>query len=330
MSVTLAEIAKQAGVAKSVASTVLNKSRSTIRISDETRQRVVDLARTLNYQPSFSARALRKCKTAMLGFICGDIHIPHFSEMVSMAVEEAERRGYRLVVSSTEWNYEKEVECLKMLLQRQVDGVMMWSAAIRPGGTRHELITRDKLPVVVFDQEVRGVTSITCDWRPGMDRAVEHLRGRGHARIGFIRQANVEKAFDGKYQAFIEACNRHGIEPCEYSCQPNLAEARTVGRTIAADPNRPGAVITMSDYMATGVIRSLYEAGIEVPRDLAVVGIDGTMMGEWFRHALTSIALDRRDMVVRGIDRLLEMVEGKNVSPRMFSVSTDLIVRESA
>jgi LacI family transcriptional regulator len=330
MTVTLAQIAKQAGVAKSVASTVLNKSKSTVRISDETRQRVLALARDLNYQPSFSARALRKCKTFMLGFICGDIHTPNFSELASIALVEAEKRGYRLLISVTEWNYQKEIECLKMLLQRQVDGVMMWSAAIRPGGQRHELITREKLPVVVFDQEVNGVTSITSNWKPGMDQAVEHLKAKGHLRIGYIRQSNIDKSWDSKCLAFLETCSRHGVQTTEYACLANLEDAQRIGREIARDPSQPTAIIALSDYIATGVIRSLYEEGVEVPRDMAVVGMDGTMMGQCFRPALTSITMDRRRMAVEAIHLLLEIIEGKDVPSRVISIPTDLIIRESS
>jgi DNA-binding LacI/PurR family transcriptional regulator len=329
VAVTLAEIARQAGVAKSVASTVLNKSHSTVRISEKTRQRVMAIAGGLNYQPSFSARALRKCKTFMLGFICGDIHTPNFSELASIVLGEAEKRGYRLLISITEWNYEKEIDCLKMLLQRQVDGVMMWSAAIRPGGQRHELITREKLPVVIFDQEVAGVTSITVNWQPGMDKAVGHLKSIGHTRLGYIRQSNIDMAWDAKRQTFLETCSRYGVATMEYDCLANLEDARRIGRQIAHDPNRPTAVIALSDYIATGVIRSLFEEGVTVPCDLAVVGMDGTVMGQCFRPALTSITMDRQRMAVEAINLLLEIIEGKDVPPRVISIPTDLVVRES-
>ena len=133
-----------------------------------------------------------------------------------------------------------------------------------------------------------------------------------------------------KQSAFQKACATHGAAGIEYTCSGSITDARELGRRLDHEPDCPGAFIVFSDYIAGGVIRGLVDEGRRVPEDTAVVGMDGTAMGEFSTPALTTIAQDCRQLMVRSIDLLLEKIEHRETSAKEILLPTQLIVRESA
>ena len=326
----MADIAERVGVTQATVSMVLNKSRSSVRISDTTRKKILRAAEELNYSPSFHARALAKGRTFVFGLIVGEIQSPHFSELSSLAMEVAESHGYHLLLSVTQWSYEKELECLDMLLQHRVDGIIFGSGALRPGTRQYEYITSQKYPIVILGPHSENFSIVQSDWDPGMDQAIAYLKDKGHGRIGYIYDPGIDKSQDSKRQSFEAACLRHGLTWEYFGCPPQITDARRLGVDLARRPDRPGAILVQSDFLTTGFMRGLYDRGVQVPRDIAVVGCDGTAAGEYFLPPITSIAQDRLELMTRGINVLLEMIEHRDLPRREILVPTKLIARDSA
>ena len=132
-----------------------------------------------------------------------------------------------------------------------------------------------------------------------------------------------------KRQMFLRTCQDLGAEPVEYGCSTRLEDARALGARVAGEPDRPGAVITFSDFIASGFMRGLRDAGLRVPDDLALIGIDNTAMGEYSYVALSTIDVNRRQYVVASIEMLLAMQNNGDFAPHEVKVPTQLIVRES-
>ncbi len=324
MAVTITDIAERAAVTKGTVSKVLNNRHSAARISDATKDRVLDAVKELNYQPSFLARSLARGKTNTIGLICGDIHTPHFAELASCALHEAEVRGYHLLLSLTEWNAEKELACLDTLLSRQVDGILMVPAALRPDTPQYQSIVRNHFPIVMLGACIEGLSSVSCDIEPGMDEAVTALKLRGHKRIGFVQT----RISTRKSRAFMTACQTNGVTPVEYFCGLEMSGSVEVGRRLAADDS-PHAIIVRSDYTAMGVIRGLRDGGKEVPRDVDVIGIDGTQWGAYATPALTSIYQNRSEMISSAMDILLERVKDPSLSHVEVTIPTRLVDGET-
>jgi LacI family transcriptional regulator len=330
MAITISDIADKVGVTKATVSLVLNKNRSKVRISKDTRRKILDVARELNYVPSFSAQALARGKTYTLGFVVGDIQAPHFAELSSFAMEEAESRGYHLLLSVTKWSYEKELECLDMLLCHRVDGIVFGSMALQPGTRQFETIQAQRYPVVLFGSPDPNFASVHSDWNPGMSQAVEYLEGKGCRRLAYVFDPAVMPAADLKKNALTLLCEKKGIALECFGCLPTITDARRVGEELAVRPDRPKVVLVQSDYLATGFMRGLHDKGLAIPRDVAVMGCDGTQMGEYYLPPLTSIAQDCRSIITNALDLLLELVENKDAPRRHIRVPTRLIVRSSA
>jgi LacI family transcriptional regulator len=330
MTVTLLDIAKKVGVTPTTVSRVLRGKGSPIRASEETCHRVLAAAKEMNYFPSLTARSLVKGKTNTLGLLVGDIKSPSFSELASVVLKESEARGYHLVISVTEWDMKKELECFDLLIQRRVDGILMGTKAFTPGTRQFEYVLRQKFPVVTLARNIENFPSVLHDWRKGFEEALIFCREKGYRRIGFAGQAGVAPQTYTKWQVFLEACSAVQIEPVWYECSTQIEEARQFGRDFARREDRPQAIIVYSDFMAMGIIRGLRDEGLEVPKDQAVIGMDGTNLGEYSYLSLASIASDRRQMAVQAVDLLHEMIEKKDIIPQKVWIPTRFVPGESA
>jgi DNA-binding LacI/PurR family transcriptional regulator len=330
---TLEDIARRAMVSSSTVSRILHspESRKTHVYSKETRRKVIQLAKELGYQPNLLARSFRTRRTHTLGFICGEVHTPHFAELTAVAHEEAERQGYSFYLAVTNWNRKKQAEELDKLLQRRVDGVLIWSCHRHEPGDRHyERIITEKLPVVLLEDRIEGMASVSSDMRTGMDEAITYLKNKGIGKVGFIGQKGLDKKTYRNHLAFIQAISEQKVEGVEYECSTQIEDAIRIGKALAHQPNRPKTVIVFSDYVTTGVIRGLIQEGVRVPEDIGIIGMDGTEMGAYYNPSLTAIFRDRRRMAKRGIELLLKMLDGNAPEQRETFLPTRLIVRESA
>jgi LacI family transcriptional regulator len=330
MTITLVDIAKQAGVSRATVGWVLSGRGKEFRISEGTREKVMKISRELNYRPSFSGRALAKGKTFSLGLICGDIHTPYYAELASKALHFADARGYHLMVSLTEWDFQKEVNCLEMFLGGKVDGVVMLAGGLQPGTPQYDYVVEKKFPLVLINTRIEGLSGVCSDFQPGMDQAIGYLKNKGHRRVQFLGYRFPVPMTDYKQIAFERACRDHGMDFQVRQSSSNLHDVRQIGRELAKDPNRSTAVIAFSDYVATGLINGLRDEGLAVPEDMAVVGIDGTEMGSFYYPPLTTIAVDIEGKARKSIELLLQLVEDRSAGPQEMSLPTELIIRGSA
>ncbi len=330
MSITLNDIAERVGVTPTTVSMVLNGRGNPIRVSERTRQKVLQAAKELNYVPSLTARALVKGKTNTLGLILGDIHTPFFSEMAAIALHEAEARKYHLLISVTEWDEAKELNCLEMLLQRGVDGMLVGVGALRPGVQLYEHLLQKIFPMVMF-QSTPEMASVCNDWHEGMAQGVGYLKEKGHTRIGFVGLGMGYHHKGDKWRIFSKACLKVGVESVYYEgATINLDVFQDVAGRVARDPSRPTALIVFSDYLATGVIQGLKKENLRVPEDIAVMGMDGTRMGQYFNPPLTTIAQDLNRQVVEGMNIVMNLIDNPELPREEVVFPTRLIIRESA
>ena len=329
MAVTITDIARRSGVAKSTVSRVLNRKTTAVAVSDTTRRLVEKVAHDLNYRPSFSARALTSGKTRTLGLVCGDFQSPYVSEMVAAEMVAAEARGYHVLVSVTQWNPEKELQCLEMLLERRVEGILGLTDVVRPGNEYYEYFKKERFPMVLQECDYSDVCTLAHDWQAGLDEAVAYLKARGHRSVGFVRQ-ETRPTRDYKMIGFAHACQKHQIAAVTYDCGVTLDCGKEVGRRIALDANRPSALIVYSDYLANGIIYGLRKQGVSIPEDMAVIGMDGMQLGEVYYPPLTTIDTDITATAEAIVDLVLRQVEDRNRAPEQLVLPTRLLVRESA
>lgn len=311
--VTINEVAAAAGVSIRTASRVLNESP---KVNAETRARVREVIRELNFVPNLRARALASNKSLMLGFVHDDPNAEIADQMQRGIFGECIKHGYELLVHPCDHRSPDVTENVMSFVRRsRVDGVII----IAPVSENEKLARalRDHgTPVVgvaAVPLEHFGMMIVSRE-RDASALIAEHLVKLGHRKLGFISGPRVLCAARERQEGFVSSLDRHGIHIrpdhiCEgdWSFESGVACAKKVLRSR----DRPTAIYASNDRMAAGVLKAAAEAGIQVPADLSVVGFDDSFFSRVLTPALTTINRPIAKIGERAAEWLLT---GKNAS----------------
>ena len=325
-----------AALAKVSIATVSRTINSSPAVSQKLSQRVWQAIEQLNYFPNTHARSLVSGRSRILGIIVENITNPFFPELISGFEEIAVAHGYEILVSSTNGDAGRLTNCVRRMLERKVEGV----AVLTFGGEEPVLdqLAIHNMPIVLaeFHLEDPKVSTILLDYSAGIHQAVAHLVQLGHTRIGFLAGPHTLHSAMTRLNAFrqtmVEAdlnVHKSWIIECDHTLKGGVAGFER----IMALPSRPTALICSNDITAIGVLRAAYMAGLRVPEDLSVIGLDDIDFAEFTLPPLTTIRLSRAELAKAAFDALRLQAESANgaspVFQREFLVSTSLVVRGS-
>ncbi len=328
------DVAKLAGVSRTTVSFVLNDVPG-VKISEETRQRVLDAARQLDYYPTAAARSLASGKTRRIGLILGegqerlaaDAFLPIFLQGVTASVH---RRGYLLVMQLAEDVPSREAY-LRLIREQQVDGLILSGARsddpllAQLEGERFPLILHGHLSDYHFP-------CVDVDNRAGAYQAMSHLLALGHRRIGFI--SNAPLSYAGAQERFVgyqQALAEHDI-PFDGSLVRSAAFLPRAGweamKELLALPARPSAVFAASDVVAFGAMGAIHEAGLSIPDEVAVVGFDDIFLATYAYPPLTTVRVPAYGLGWTAAEILIALIEGDEDVASVI-LETELVIRQS-
>lgn len=299
MKATLNDIAQKVGVSKSLVSMYLNKHKLSVRIADETKKKIDYAVKTLNYQPSFTARALSNGKTKTIGMICGGIKNPYFACLVEDAMEEAAVYGYQLLLSLTRWIPEEEEKALENLLNRQIDGLI---CCIEPDpGTRaHELLENAAIPVLFLNRDEKKFQTVYSDLFPALKKAMKCFAAHGCRTVygGFYKKSLWPAAF-------LKACGEYGLKP-EFA-NIGIGEEKVVEfiRGIVGG-ERHGFVV--NGYQAYSLLLRNFPR-FPGYRPEMVIGVDDYTVLEDSEYIIGGIYTDSPGLIRMAVDRLIALLE---------------------
>jgi DNA-binding LacI/PurR family transcriptional regulator len=324
MSVSIKDIARAAGVSPSTVSRALNDHP---RISQKTKVRIRQLAQELGYTPSLPARSLVTRHTATIGMVITTAADPLLARLVQGVEETSERNGYSVFMSSSYRNAERELEVVRSFHERRVTGVIITGSQIDEG----YLQLRDRFPLPIVLTNCRTYPhTVYVDNVGGARQAVEHLVQLGHRRIAFIGAPHARLRLD-RWAGYKQVLAENNI-PLEdeliFEGQGTLESGVGAARQILAMSRPPTAIFCFNDLTAFGVIRTVRQAGAEVPRDYSVVGFDDLEIAAHYCPSLTTVHQPTYLLGQRAINMLLELIQG-NLNPQPERLPTELIVRES-
>ena len=302
-------------------------------ISSETKARVLAAAKTLGYRPSRFGRGLVNNGTPSLGLVITDLTNPYFAYLASSIAKLATQHGWALLLME---NSPSDVGSNQRLREfsLQVDAVIGYLDMTA------EIIndTFRDMPVVTLNDELKHGwwASVEIDFDPGMHSVLEHLRSNGRHRV-----VMVDRPVNGGPSARARSYKRQsalvGIETDIYSADADgLAEiemGRIVADKLLARHELPDAVICYNDAVAIGLLKQFQLAGLAVPQDCAIVGIDGLAIGTLVTPELTTLSLDVSEVAGTAVDMILAMVESRHPlseDDMRRTVSNSLVLRGSA
>ncbi len=330
--VTMNDIARAAGVARSTVSRILNNVSTSIPVAPETRTRVLEAAHGLGYRPNPQARALRGAPTMLLGAIVRDITDPFFAGAIEALSTLARARGYNIVLGHAHAQANKALALAAMLEARQCDALVLLGD-MRDQPALIEDLRLSRAPVVALWQgtELPGIAAVDVDNRCGVQLAVAHLRSLGHRRIAFVgsrSQGDIRE----RREAFVDALALVGqpIELVGLEVANTPTDGVAAVRALMALELPPTAVVASTDVIAAGILHGAAALGLHVPDDLSIVGFDDIPMAAFLVPALTTIRMPTDLMVAAALDLALGAVgvppEARSKEHRVFR--PDLVVRE--
>jgi LacI family transcriptional regulator len=328
---TIRDVAQLAGVSSMTVSRVINRSGHT---SVAARLRVDRAIAELSYVPNSVARQLRTKRTRTIALVVSDITNPFFT-IIARGVEDVARlRDYAVIFVNTDESQSEEIDELRLLMARQVDGVLLV-----PAGNSAEpfrLLRSQKIPVVVLDRrvQVRHVDEVRCDSEAGAYALVGHLIGLGHRRIAVITGRHTSATSVDRVAGYERALTDVGItfDPglIRFDSLSVAGGSRRMKEILAIRP-RPTAVFAANDFIAFGALRACMEAGARVPDDMSLVTFDDLPEGWQDEPFLTVLAQPAYEIGRQAAELLFERLEGPaQLARRVIILPGELIVRRSS
>ncbi|MDN5704529.1 MAG: LacI family transcriptional regulator [Yaniella sp.] len=322
--VTRKDVARYAGVSTAVISYVINAGPK--KVAPATEAKVLNAIQVLGYRPNAAARALKLGSTEMLGLVIPDNINPFFAEL-SLAIEDAANdRGYALLLTTSNGSIAKERKHVRNLLSRQVDGLLLTSVEDEP---YLEDVVASGVPAVLLNhyRPSAVLPTVGVDLAAGARVAVEHLIWHGHENIAMVEGTNATNAPDEREAGWAKALAQAGLQEGQIFTGPfSMEGGYQAGRRLAAARERPTAAFVSSDAQTIGLLRSLHEAGLEVPQDIALVSFDASFQSAYTWPALTAMHQPTMQMAEAAVSALLD----KEAAPAVNMVfPTDLVIRRS-
>jgi LacI family transcriptional regulator len=331
LAVTLKDIARELGVSIVTVSRAVHGRPD---VSPETRKAVLDLAARMRYRPNSVARSLVTKRSNVWGLIVPDLMHSFFVE-ISQGVESvAARHNIHIIIVNSHEDVEKERSEILALIERQVDGLIVASCQSSFGESNLDVLDDEQVPFVLVDRYLgeRPWNYVLCDNERVGYLATEHLIKLGHKSIAHIYCPGLPIS-DLRLGGYRQALRDYGLKTHPVLEQPGgvTQEAgRLAMQALLALDKRPSAVFAFNDPLAIGVMEAVFEAGLSVPRDVAVVGAGNIAHGNMLKVALTTIEQRPFESGQTAAEVLLQSI-GKEagVEPATTIMEPRLIVRES-
>lgn len=333
---TIREVAKEAGVSIATVSYVLNDSKS---VADDTRQRVLEAVNRLGYRANIMARNLQASQTHLFGYTWrpspdGSFN-PILDRFLQAIAEAAARHSYRVLTFPT-GSRQEELDTYHDLIRiGQVDGFVLSNTNLRDQRVRFLLDAH--FPFVAFGRSNPewDFPWVDVDGSAGLEMATQHLIELGHRRIACLAWPEASLTGQYRYSGYLTALIRAGLslDPARVvRCENFYVDAYDATRQLLSLPPeiRPTGIVALSDLMALGAVNAGWDAGLQVGRDLAVVGFDDSPVAQFFRPSLTSICQPIAEVGERLATMLADLCKGRPVAEPHVLLKPELKVRESS
>ena len=325
--VTIKDVAKAAGVSPATVSLALNNDE---KVNRETRKRVQQVAKALNYIPNARAKALVKKSTQIIGLVIPEIDNPFFAEMAQAIKDYMKDSDYSIILCGTDNNPELESKYVNMFMSGLVDGAIFVCLTDVNNGLIMDL-ARNYIPIVYVDslsEDEQVIPVIKSDLKDGAYQLTRHLIGLGHKKIAFIGRKDEER-----YVGYCQGLQEAGYPLVEtYVLAPSYTFGHGVeaGRKILGLADMPTGIVCFNDEVALGLTQFLIKAGIRVPEEISVCGIDNTV-SRFYNPEITTIDVPKKKMGKTAAELLLKMINGEEIkeTERYIHFPVQLIKRDS-
>lgn len=329
---TMRDVAIRAGVSIATVSFVVNNTK---RVAPETRERVVEAMRELNYQRNVLARALASHRTRIIALLYPALDHragPTIMKFITKAASVAQERGYDFVL----WPVSNDGERMAHLLAGGlVDGVILMEVQINDA--RVDKLVETNTPFALIGRtHDETLPFVDIDFKATLEEALDYFTGLGHRHIAFVTEHTTGSILDDlgplvrMEAAYREGMAARGLDAVVVSCEGNPHEGRKAATDVLAADPQTTAVIVMNENAAFGVVSGIKHAGLTVPDDISVISVStSSEMGALSDPILTTMNAPAAELGELGVAALIDLLEGTVEHPPHTLLSCPLVIGES-
>lgn len=328
---TIRDVAAAAGVSKSLVSLAFKDPQ---RVGEKRRELILRTAQTLGYQPNFLARSLATEGSPFVGILVVNLHNPIFAEIADAVRVELDKQGeYGLITSATVANDHDPAQPYGRIDSRVIAMLQdLRPKALIVVGTviEHEGLF-EGIPTVYASAEPRsdsGYTSVRMDDTQGAELVIDHLRELGHERIAFVGGLGGAVAKTREF-AYRKAMESRGLTPIVREAGFFESDGYAAATELLALPSPPTAIVSINDVSAIGILSAADDAGVVVPDELAVVGVDNIPLSALKRISLTSVDPQNQMIGRLSAQAVFDILADPNEQAKQHLITPKLIVRQS-
>lgn len=340
---SIRDVAKHAGVSVSTVSNVLNGRTNQMRI--ETLERIQQSMQMLNYFPNRAAQQLKTGQAKMFGLLVPSIVNPSFAALAREVDLAAKKRLYRVLIGNTYRQIEEEEAFLEDMFAHGVRGIIVAACDInnphfaRAADQGMMMVNYDGRMPASIEPGGFALDSVSMDNVNAGRMATEHLIARGCRRLAFATVAGMTPSRAQKIEGFLSVVHNHGLyregmivegkAMAAYGDTEMTDLGRLLAQEISQKSIRPDGIIAINDALGIGLIAGLHEAGINVPGEISIVGIDNISLSDLIYPGLTSIMPPLVDMADVMVERLISRIENPAIPSEEFLFPPSLVCRKS-
>jgi LacI family transcriptional regulator len=326
---TIADIAKSAKLSASTVSRALNNHP---RISEKTKRNVIALAREMGYVPNLFARSLAKKKSHLTALVLCEVRNPGVIKIAHAVQNTMAMVGYWVIQANTGDDQDGASAVLRSLFRMGVDGVIYAGTSL--DNPVVESLIDDGFPLVLVNRRLRKEKGdyVISNYLHGAYLAVNHLFNLGYRRIALIHGGLHSSIAADSREGYLQAFRERNVEVDTDIIKegpPSEQAGYTATREIVRLGNPPDAIFCYDDHQALGAMRGMVEAGMRVPEDIAIVGMDDIDIAAHPRIKLTTVRHDLEEIGRLGAKVLLDKIEGKLQDPQRIRLAPRLVLRGS-
>jgi DNA-binding LacI/PurR family transcriptional regulator len=330
-SVTIKDIAKTLGISKSTVSRALGGRTD---IHPETKKKILDLAKELNYEPNALAINLKQQRTNTIGVIVPETINRFFARAIGGIQKRADMAGVNVMICQSNESYITEKKNLQSLISTRVDGLVVSISRETDRSDHFQPVLQRGIPLVFFDRICEDIDTSQV-YTDNFEIALEgtkHLIDQGCRRIAFISGPQHLSNSRNRLLGYCEALKQHGLpvlDPYIIHSHYRSDKVEEYTRYLMNLPQRPDAVFAINDYAAIEMMYLFRKNGIRIPEDIAVLGFNNENMGRFFEPSLSSIDYPAHEIGAAAADILINNIHHPELSVERRIVKSKLIVRES-
>ncbi|BBH19609.1 catabolite control protein A [Paenibacillus baekrokdamisoli] len=330
MTVTIYDVAREAGVSMATVSRVVNNNPN---VKPQTRKKVFEAIERLGYRPNAVARGLASKKTTTVGVVIPDISNAIFAEVARGIEDIANMYHYNIILCNADKKKDKEIRVINTLLEKQVDGLLFMGGAVTDEHLQAFKTANVPIVLCATTDENGSIPSVDIDHESAAFDAVQTLIKQGHRSIAMIGGTLQDPANGySRFQGYKRALETAGITYDEnmvrignYRYESGV-EAMKYFLELA---EKPSAVFSATDEMAIGAIHAIQDAGLKVPEDISVISVDNSRMASMVRPQLTTVAQPMYDIGAVSMRLLTKLMKKESVENPRVVLPHEVITRQS-